>query len=78
MAGEITKTLGEVPIVVHVELGTTMMPISQLLKLGRGAVITLNTKVGETLDIYANKKPFAKGEIEVLENRIGVSITEIL
>jgi flagellar motor switch protein FliN/FliY len=56
------------------------MPVSNLLKLGRGAVIPLDHRVGEPVDIIVNGRVIARGEIVVVEDdnaRLGVSLTEI-
>ena len=55
------------------------MKVSQLLKLGRGAVVDLDRKVGEAIDIYVNNRLVARGEVVVLEeDRLGVTMTEII
>ncbi|MBT3238073.1 MAG: flagellar motor switch protein FliN [Rhodospirillaceae bacterium] len=59
-------------------LGTSMMPISQILKLGRGAVVELDRLVGEEIELSAEKQIIAKGEVVVIEDRLGVSITKIM
>ncbi len=68
----------EIPVEVSVVLGKTTMPISQLLKLGRGAVVELERKVGEAVDVYVNNRLIAKGEVVIVEDRIGITMTEIL
>ncbi|MEQ9574369.1 MAG: FliM/FliN family flagellar motor switch protein, partial [Rhodospirillales bacterium] len=52
--------------------------ISQILKLGRGAVVELNRTVGENIEIHANNRLVAKGEVVVVEDRLGVTLTEVL
>lgn len=59
-------------------LGTADMPISQILKLGRGAVVELERTVGEDIEIHANNQLVAKGEVIVVEDRLGVTISEII
>lgn len=54
------------------------MQVNQLLKLGRGAVVELDKKVGEPIDIYVNNRLVARGEVVVVEDRIGVTMTEII
>jgi flagellar motor switch protein FliN/FliY len=55
------------------------MQVSQLLKLGRGAVVELDKKVGEAVDIYVNNRLVARGEVVMVdENRLGVTMTEII
>lgn len=59
-------------------LGTAMMPISQILKLGRGAVVELDRLVGDEIELVAEENIIAKGEVIVIEDRLGVSITKIV
>lgn len=68
----------DIPVQISVVLGSTSMQVNQLLKLGRGAVIELDRKVGEPIDIYVNNRLIAKGEVVVVEDRIGVTMTEII
>lgn len=68
----------EVEVEVAAVLGTASMPISQILKLGRGAVVELNRSVGENIEIHANNRLVAKGEVVVVEDRLGVTLTEVL
>jgi flagellar motor switch protein FliN/FliY len=67
-----------IPITVSAVLGETKLPIKQLLKLGRGAVIELDRKVGEAVDIYVNDRLIARGEVVVVEDKLGVTMTEIV
>jgi flagellar motor switch protein FliN/FliY len=68
----------DVPIQVSAVLGKANMQVSQLLKLGRGAVVELDRKVGEAIDIYVNNRLVARGEVVVVEDRLGVTMTEII
>jgi flagellar motor switch protein FliN/FliY len=68
----------DIPVQISVVLGKTNMQVSQLLKLGRGAVVELDRKVGEPIDIYVNNRLVARGEVVVVEDRIGVTMTEII
>jgi flagellar motor switch protein FliN/FliY len=52
--------------------------VSQLLKLGRGAVVELDRKVGEAIDIYVNNRLVARGEVVIVDERLGVTMTEIV
>lgn len=77
--GNITlEAVSDIPVQVSVVLGRTAMPVNQLLKLGRGAVVELDRKVGEPIDIYVNNRLVARGEVVVVEDRIGVTMTEII
>jgi len=68
----------DVPVQVSAVLGKTNMEVSQLLKLGRGAVVELDRKVGEAIDIYVNNRLVARGEVVVVDERLGVTMTEII
>ncbi|HSR70960.1 MAG TPA: flagellar motor switch protein FliN [Kiloniellales bacterium] len=68
----------EIPVQVSAVLGRASMQVSQLLKLGRGAVVELDRKVGEAIDIYVNNRLVARGEVVVVEDRLGVTMTEII
>ena len=68
----------EVSVEITAVLGTAMMPISQILKLGRGAVVELNRSVGEDIEIHANNLLVATGEVIVIEDRLGVNINDIV
>ncbi len=70
--------VADIPVQVSVILGRTTMQVSQLLKLGRGAVVELDRKVGEPIDIFVNNRLVARGEVVVVEDRIGVTMTEII
>jgi flagellar motor switch protein FliN/FliY len=72
------EALYDVPVQISVVLGRTTMQLNQLLKLGRGAVIELERSVGEPIDIYVNNKMVAKGEIVIVDNKIGVTLTEVV
>lgn len=67
-----------VPVQVSAVLGRATMPVSQLLKLGRGAVVELDRRVGEAIDIYVNNRLVARGEIVVMDDRLGITMTEII
>lgn len=70
--------VSDIPVQVSVVLGKTTMQVNQLLKLGRGAVVELDKKVGEPIEIYVNNRLVARGEVVVVEDRIGVTMTEII
>lgn len=68
----------DIPVEVTVVLGRTNMPISNVLKLGRGAVVELDRKIGESVDVYVNERLVARGEVVIVEDRIGITMTEIM
>jgi flagellar motor switch protein FliN/FliY len=68
----------DVPVTVSAILGKSAMEVSQLLKLGRGTVVELDRKVGEAIDIYVNDRLVARGEVVLVEDRLGVTMTEII
>ena len=68
----------DIPVTVSAVLGKATMQVSQLLKLGRGAVVELDRKVGEAVDIYVNNRLVARGEVVVVDERLGVTMTEIV
>ncbi len=68
----------DIPVQVSAVLGTATIQVSQLLKLGRGAVVELDSKVGEAIDIYVNNRLVARGEVVVVDDRLGVTMTEII
>jgi len=68
----------DIPVQVAAVLGRATMQVNQLLKLGRGAVVELDRKVGEAIDIYVNNRLVARGEVVVVEDRLGVTMTEII
>ncbi len=68
----------DVPVNVSAILGKAHMEVSELLRLGRGAVVELDRKVGEAIDIYVNNRLVARGEVVVVEDRLGVTMTEII
>lgn len=68
----------DVPVTVSAVLGKSSMEVSQLLKLGKGTVVELDRKVGEAIDIYVNDRLVARGEVVLVEERLGVTMTEII
>jgi flagellar motor switch protein FliN/FliY len=68
----------DIPLEVTVELGRTKMLINDMLKLGQGSVIELAKLAGESLEILANQKPIARGEVVVVNEKYGVRLTEII
>jgi flagellar motor switch protein FliN/FliY len=68
----------DVPVTVSAVLGKSGMEVSQLLKLGKGAIVELDRKVGEAIDIYVNNRLVARGEVVLVEDRLGITMTEII
>ncbi|ESQ84605.1 flagellar motor switch protein FliN [Asticcacaulis benevestitus] len=68
----------DVPVNISAVLGKSYMSVSQLLKLGQGSVLELDRKVGEAIDIYVNNRLVARGEVVVVDDRLGVTMTEII
>jgi flagellar motor switch protein FliN/FliY len=69
----------DIPVTVSAVLGRTTMQVSQLLKLGRGAVVELDRKLGEAIDVYVNNRLVARGEVVMVDdNRLGITMTEIV
>jgi len=70
-----------IPVLMQVVLGSATMPVSNLMKLGRGAIVPLDHRVGEPVDVVVNGRVIARGEVVVVEDdnsRFGVSLTEIV
>ena len=75
------ETVLQIPVSVKIVLGSATMPVSSVLKLGRGAVVPLDRKVGEPVDVVVNGRVIARGEVVVLDednSRFGVSLTEVI
>jgi len=68
----------DVPVTVSAVLGKSAMEVSSLLKLAKGAIVELDRKVGEAIDIYVNDRLVARGEVVLVEDRLGVTMTEII
>jgi flagellar motor switch protein FliN len=78
-AGRDLEAVYDIPVQVSAVLGRTTMQVSQLLKLGRGAVVELDRKLGEAVDIYVNNRLVARGEVVMVDdNGLGVTMTEIV
>jgi flagellar motor switch protein FliN/FliY len=78
-AGRDLDAVYDIPVQVSAVLGRATMQVSQLLKLGRGAVVELDRKLGEAVDIYVNNRLVARGEVVMVDdNRLGVTMTEIV
>jgi len=68
----------DVPVQVSAVLGRARMDVGELLRLGPGAVLELDRKVGEAIDIYVNNRLVARGEVVLVEDKLGVTMTEII
>ena len=68
----------DVPVSISAVLGRAQMSVAQLLQLGAGSVLELDRKVGEAIDIYVNNRLVARGEVVIVEERLGVTMTEII
>ena len=68
----------DVPVQVSAVLGRSKMDVGELLKLGPGTVLELDRKVGEAIDIYVNNRLVARGEVVLVEDKLGVTMTEII
>jgi flagellar motor switch protein FliN/FliY len=68
----------DVPVHIQAVLGRSNMEVASLLRLTRGSVIELDRKVGEAIDIYVNNRLVARGEVVVVDDRLGVTMTEII
>ncbi len=68
----------DVPVQVSAVLGRARMEVGELLRLGPGTVLELDRKVGEAIDIYVNNRLVARGEVVLVEDKLGVTMTEII
>ncbi|KJC50160.1 flagellar motor switch protein [Bradyrhizobium sp. LTSP885] len=68
----------DVPVQVSAVLGRSKMDVGDLLKLGPGTVLELDRRVGEAIDIYVNNRLVARGEVVLVEDKLGVTMTEII
>ena len=68
----------DVPVSISAVLGRATMSVAQLLQLNKGSVLELDRKVGEAIDIFVNNRLIARGEVVVVEDRLGVTMTEII
>lgn len=76
-AGDL-EAVFDVPVKVAAVLGQARMQVADLLKLNQGTVLELDRKVGEAIDIYVNDRLVARGEVVLVEDRLGVTMTEII
>lgn len=68
----------DVPVSISAVLGRSTLSVAQLLQLGQGSVLELDRKVGEAIDIYVNNRLVARGEVVIVDERLGVTMTEII
>ena len=68
----------DVPVSISAVLGRASLSVAQLLQLGSGSVLDLDRKVGEAIDIYVNNRLVARGEVVIVDDRLGVTMTEII
>jgi flagellar motor switch protein FliN/FliY len=68
----------DIPLEITIELGRTRMLINDLLKLGQGSVIELPKEAGDTLEILANNRLIAKGDVVVVNKKYGIRLTEVI
>ena len=72
------EAIYDVPVKVSAVLGKTNLQVSKLLQLGPGAVLELDRKVGEAVDIFVNNRLVARGEVVLVEEKLGITMTEII
>ncbi len=80
-SGANSSIIMNIPVEVQIVLGSTEMPVSDLMALQKGSTVALNRRVGEAVDVMVNGRKIARGEITVLENdpsRFGIRLTEII
>jgi flagellar motor switch protein FliN/FliY len=80
-SGTNSKIIMDIPVDVQIILGTTEMPVSELMALQKGSTVALNRRIGEPVDVMVNGRKIARGEITVLESdpsRFGIRLTEII
>ncbi len=80
-SGRGLESVMRIPVLLQVVLGSASMPVANLMKLGRGAIVPLDHRVGEPVDVVVNGRIIARGEVMVVEDdnsRFGVSLTEIV
>lgn len=72
------EAIYDIPVRVSTVLGKSPIQVRNLLRLGSNAVVELDHKIGEPVEIYVNDQLVARGELTVLEDRLGVNLTEII
>jgi len=77
IAGDLAPVF-DVPVSISAVLGRASVSVAQLLQLSQGSVLELDRKVGEAIDIYVNNRLVARGEVVIVDERLGVTMTEII
>ncbi len=77
-SSESLSAVFDIPVQLSAVLGRASMPVNQLLRLGRGAVVELDRKVGEPIDIFVNNRLIARGEVLIVDDHLGITMTEII
>jgi len=72
------KAAYDITVELSAVLGSANVPVKQLLKLGRGAVVELDRKINEPIDLFVNKLKVGRGEVVVVEDRLGVTVSEMI
>ncbi len=72
------EAVQDVPVEVTVVLGETEITVEELLKMGKGAIIQLQRKIGEPVELFVNERCIARGEIVVVDDKVGITMTEII
>jgi flagellar motor switch protein FliN/FliY len=72
------RSVFDVPVSIQAVIGRTTIVVADLLELGPGSVLELDRRVGEAIDIYVNSRLIARGEVVVVDDRLGVTMTEII
>lgn len=72
------QTVFDVPVKVSAVLGRAKMKISDLMKMDRGTIVELDRKVGESIDIFVNNRLIARGEVVLVDNQLGITMTELI
>ena len=75
---EALKAVHDVPVKVQAVLGRSRMPVGELLRLKTGTVVELDRRVGEPVDIFVNDRVIARGEVVMIDNALGVTLTEVV
>lgn len=76
--GRDLQAIFQIPVKVSAILGQSTLTISELLKLHRGTIIELDRKIGEAVDIYVNERLVARGEVVLVEEKLGITLTEVV